>query len=45
MYPGPIWPWSDLRIDAAAQHVAGLDALFAATVASVNSAATQRGQR
>lgn len=34
-----------LRINAAAQHVTRLDALFAATVASVNSAATQRGQR
>lgn len=34
-----------LCISAAAQHVTRLDALFAATVASVNSAATQRGQR
>lgn len=32
-------------INAAAQQVTRLDALFAATVAAVNSAATQRGQR
>lgn len=38
-------PNSVCILNAAAQHVTRLDALFATTVAAVNSAATQRGQR